>query len=259
MLNMSLIGNSFFMLSRQGGRSVCAGIGVIVSACLLQSFSLDAQSMAHARTKMLRDPGNPIGIQLRLPPSAVPEYDLPGLHKGITFADGVDEDEQEEIFLEIEPEPVEEEIIPWRGYLREKGPARLVVENEEGRELQPLSEEIWALISGANKKKRTEMIPTDLLAKTDETEEQVQGNNPMNAKLASNMEPIEEITQDESLLSEYDPDSYQKLMELFSRPVVRIPISHDEKDGYVAFRLPENPTSASVREGSQAKYEIRKN
>ena len=231
-------------------------------ALLSGSYTVDAQSMARARTKMLRDPGNATGLQLHIPEQTMPEYKLPRLQEEITFVDGV---EEEELSEDVDPQPEDVDARRWKGYLQEKGPSRLIVKIEEEREIQPLSDEIWALINGTNQKTEdSEPIKTQHFSKVEENfvqipNKQVGGVLDKEQREAEKLRISKDVIRDESLITEDESDSYQKLMELFSRPVIKVPISEDENDGYVAFRVPKNPTSASVREGSRARFEIRKN
>ena len=217
--------------------------------------------MARARTKMYRDPGTAFGWELQAPELGLPNYKLPGSVRRVTFRDDFGEQELEE---QSELDPKEESDYKWKGYLREKGPSRLIVKNEVEREPQPLSDEIWALIAGVKQETvKTETSQSQDYVKVDENYVQIP-NKQVDDMFADNSSADERmrinsnIVGDRSMITEDESDAYQKLLKLFSQPVVTTPFS-GANDGYVSFRSPMNSTSAFIRKGSRAKFEIKKN
>ena len=236
------------------------GVAALLAVFLMGSYTGDAQSMARARTKMYRDPGMTFGWELQAPELGLPNYQMTGSGRRITFEDEFTEEDLEE---QSEEAP-EEGTNQWKGYLREKGPSRLIVRNEVEREPQPLSDEIWALIAGEKKKevKQGNYQPTEYV-KVDENYVRIpnkQIDHPLveNTVEAERLRIDSDVVGDKSMITEDESDAYQKLLELFSRPVVSTPLPGDN-EGYVSFRAPTNSTSAFIRKGSRAKFEIKKN
>ena len=73
-------------------------------------------------------------------------------------------------FTDREQATVEEEI-PWKGYLQEKGPSRVMVKQEREQELEELSDEIWSLIMGSKTITDKFEDPVDLRRRALDTEE----------------------------------------------------------------------------------------
>lgn len=165
------------------------------------------------------------------------------------------------------PEPEPEPETGWKGYLREKGPSQVIVEIEVEQELKPLSDEVWGLIMGTGgtidsgqpdrpgKEVVTIQKNTRTIPKT-----QINSNKQVVERFAE--EPVkilEEEGEEESPILDDAAESYEQLMELFSRPVFATPSSDfGDADSIVSFRAPLNQPAPTVREGSRARFEIRR-
>lgn len=171
----------------------------------------------------------------------------------------------------FQPETTEEpEVEPergWKGYLREKGPSQVIVEIEVEHELKPLSDEVWGLIMGTggplgngnDQGKGHESVSVDkhvvAIPKTQvDTKRQVVESIP-EEPVSIHKEPDEE----ESPILDDAAESYQQLMELFSRPVFATPAKEfGDADSMLSFRTPQNQPAPQLRDGSSARFEIRR-
>jgi len=169
---------------------------------------------------------------------------------------------------EEEPQVEPEEPAGWRGYLYEKGPSNVVVEVEVSREIEPLSPEVWNLIMGA-KPKPTEIAETNSRLSVEKVDKNVV--TIPNTQVDDNKHVVEgpvysephrihkEENEKEPSNTQDAAESYQQLMELFSRPVFAMPTEDPgDNDALLSFRVPQNQQNATVREGSRARFEIRR-
>ena len=183
-------------------------------------------------------------------------------------SDSTDEPVQQYFFQpETEEEPEVEPERGWKGYLREKGPSQVIVEIEVVHELSPLSDEVWGLIMGTGDPKSAnarlgngrEAVAVDKhvveIPKTQiDTNRQVVESIP-EEPVSIHREPDEE----ESPILDDAAESYQQLMELFSRPVFATPTNEfGDADSMLSFRTPQNQPVSQLREGSSARFEIRR-
>lgn len=241
----------------------------MVAVLFLSFHAGEAQSISRARSKLFYDPGflSSLGFDAPGTQQLKPEYKLPGLRNDGNY---VDYDIYEQAAV-VEPDPdvvteEEEAMKSWKGYLQEKGPSRLIVKVEEEQKLQPLSDEIWALIAGnGSGRSGLESDRSREYVNADENYEQ-NPYNPMGDTLAVDQGNDEKMRIDrdtideESIIMNDEAQSYRQLMELFSRPVLAMPFLRGEEDGgIIAFRSPKNSTSAFIRDGSRARFEIRRN
>jgi len=164
-----------------------------------------------------------------------------------------------------EPEPQPER--GWKGYLREKGPSRVIVEIEVEQELKPLSDEVWGLIMGTG-----EMNNADQNSRPGKEVVKIQKNTMTIPKTqvdknkqvveSTPEEPVKMLEvegEEQSPILDDAAESYQQLMELFSRPVFATPSSDfGDADSMVSFRVPQNQPAPTIREGSRARFEIRR-
>ncbi len=162
----------------------------------------------------------------------------------------------------------EEELEGWRGYLKEKGPSRVIVEVEVEQELKPLSDQVWDLIMGnepeidssRNSPHRTVRMERNVVTIP---KKQVEENrHVVEAKPVQETHNIhKEEGEEESAITEDAAESYKQLMDLFNRPVFATPTEEfGDADGMVSFRLPQNGANVNpaVRTGSKARFEIRR-
>lgn len=162
---------------------------------------------------------------------------------------------------EIEPE------TGWKGYLREKGPSQVIVEIEVEQELKPLSDEVWGLILGTgerfesdrNHRAGKEVVKVDKNTMTIPKTQVDLNKHVVESAPEEPVKMLEEEGEEESPILDDAAESYQQLMELFSRPVFATP-SNDfgDSDSMVSFRLPQNQPSPTIRDGSRARFEIRR-
>jgi hypothetical protein len=154
----------------------------------------------------------------------------------------------------------------WKGYLAEKGPTQLRVVREFEPQMESLSADMWAMIEGPPPPPPEPPPP------------KIQEKNTLLASQASEAKPAESTKQekkdekahidrnvidDESIRLEDARKTHEKLMELFSQPVFAMPLRNpDEGEGRISFRMGEEPSnngSTQIRQGSRARFEIRRN
>lgn len=213
--------------------------------------------------------------------SARPNYGLTRNHLGENEAAAVDP--ENENFTELASsrsteESVDESLLmiseenkvvdnSWKGYLSEKGPSRVLVKYEEITELQTLPDEVWALIMGeapevdgdyaASQRKSSEELEVNVV----QLPENQKGETHVDEKKAGEEMRIDRgIIDDEFIKIEDESESYHQLMELFNRPVFAMPASElNDADGMLSFQGLKNAGTSNVRDGSRARFEIRKN
>jgi hypothetical protein len=259
---MNSIRSRYLVMSGGGWKFSSSGIACMAIVFLLGFQAGDAQSISRARSKIFYDPAFISSLSLYgSDPEQLRRFES---RNEETF---VDNDTQEESLVdEYDPDtdvsPEEEEAARvWKGYLCEKGPSKIIIRFEKEQELQPLSEDVWALIAG-NK-------PSQLLSESSGSGEPtpVDEDNGQNPNMQMQMDDLLAFSQDTNEMIGIDrgsigneSDAYLKLMELFSRPVLAMPLLEDYKDGgVISFLTPKSSTSALIRNGSRARFEIRKN
>jgi hypothetical protein len=161
-----------------------------------------------------------------------------------------------------------EESRDWNGYLHEKGPSRVLVEREVAKEIEPLPDEIWDMIMGSKKKA---IIEEPVVRPKSVNQIDLNATEIQKVQLESNREVIEtkrgpekmrihrDSTEDEALELQDESESYEQLMELFNKPVFATPTPGLEREGMISFQLPDEYRNETVRDGSRARFEIRRN
>jgi hypothetical protein len=167
---------------------------------------------------------------------------------------------------------MEKEVLPpastdgWRGYLSEKGPPRVIVVEETTRQPEALPDAIWALIQGPQPQAPRDT--SERLGKnTRELETRVVDENREVLPSSVLQTPVEpeknkidrSVIDDESLKVDDAMETHLRLMQLFSTPIFAVPSGvPDNADGMISLNLPQSEIRSSVREGSRARFEIRR-
>ena len=167
---------------------------------------------------------------------------------------------------DVDPEKSPEET-GWRGYLSEKGPSHVIVEVEIEQEIKPLSDEIWDLIMGkapeidSERERRlgNEVVSVERNAVSiPKVQVDTRGELP-SAVVDDPMRIHKEAGDEESPIVDDAAESYQQLMELFNRPVFATPArDYGDAEGMLSFRVPQNTPVPATRDGSSARFEIRR-
>jgi hypothetical protein len=175
----------------------------------------------------------------------------------------------EQIFDSLFPEPPK----GWRGYLQEKGPNRLLVRQDEAPELQVLDDTVWDLIMGKHSKQTAEppqpppVIPEEseraersvtTLAKVQlDQDVQVISSNSTVERERSRI--LRDEGEAESVIVDDTSESIRQLMELFSQPIFSTSApSETALDGQISVRVPDTLITPTIRQGSRARFEIRR-
>ena len=163
-------------------------------------------------------------------------------------------------------DPEEYAAERWQGYLKEKGPSRVLVRVEDQTDPAPLSPEIWDLINGKGDEAERESE-----RRANEASNEVAADDPAEIENPRDPDPsliaggdddgdgaVESRSDLRSAPPDSEPDSYERLMSLLSRPVVTVPASEeDDAAGIISFRVPSDTVQPMIREGSRARFQIR--
>ncbi len=178
------------------------------------------------------------------------------------------ENSQKDEFFEERAELIEEAVeVPqgWLGYLSEKGPSQLFVKQEEVREPAPLPQDIWNLIMGQKPQISNEPEPRIEVRKetikkpTVEIKKEVVDTEDTPVEVEK-IEINKDVIDNESMEIDDEAKSREQLMDLFSRPVFATPTrDFGETEGMISFRVPKVNNPPTLRDGSRARFEIRKN
>jgi hypothetical protein len=157
----------------------------------------------------------------------------------------------------------------WRGYLSEKGPNRVVVVEVNLQQPETLPDSIWALIQGPSREtvktpgSREGSTPVERESRT-LVEGKDSSTEPSVPSTIDSQEPAKTpanrgSTRELDMSVDEVMDTHQRLMELFSTPVFAGPnTTSSDADSVLSLRLPASENRSSVREGSRARFEIRR-